>query len=70
MDVESASLLAITNESAYLRAKDGKVVPLKVGDRVRRGKLTRIDQRLNQAEFELETESGSSRLIRLNIEYN
>ncbi|MDZ7344939.1 MAG: hypothetical protein ONA90_10555 [candidate division KSB1 bacterium] len=70
LDAENASLLAITNDQAFLRAKDGKVVPLKVGDRVRRGRLTAIDQRLNQVEFQLETDSGSSRLIRLNIEYN
>jgi len=69
-DTDGATLLAITNEKAYLRAKDGKVVPLKIGDQVRRGRLTRVDPRNNQVEFTLETESGSSRLIQLNIEYN
>jgi hypothetical protein len=69
-DTDGATLLAITNEKAYLRAKDGKVVPLKIGDQVRRGKLTRVDPRNNQVEFTLETESGSSRLLQLNIEYN
>jgi len=69
-DTEGATLLAITNEKAYLRARDGKVVPLKVGDQVRRGRLTRVDPRNNQVEFTLETEGGSSRLIQLNIEYN
>jgi Tfp pilus assembly protein PilO len=70
LDVESATLLAITNDKAYLRAKDGKVVPLKVGDQVRLGRLTRLDPRRNQVEFQLETESGSSRMFQLNIEYN
>jgi len=69
-NTEGATLLAITNEKAYLRAKDGKVVPLKVGDQVRRGRLTRVDPRNNQVEFTLETETGSSRLLQLNIEYN
>jgi len=69
-DTDGATLLAITNEKAYLRAKDGKVVPLKIGDQVRRGRLTRVDPRNNRVEFTLETESGSSRLIQLNIEYN
>ena len=69
LDVEKATLLAITNDKAYLRAKDGKVVPLKIGDPVRRGRLTRLDQQNNQVEFQLETESGS-RPLRLNIEYN
>lgn len=69
-NTDGATLLAITNEKAYLRAKDGKVVPLKVGDAVRRGRLTRVDPRNNQVEFTLETETGSSRLLQLTIEYN
>jgi Tfp pilus assembly protein PilO len=70
IDVERASLMAITNEKAYLRAKDGRVVALRVGERVRHGSLTRLDQQRNQAEFQLESEAGDSRLVRLNIEYN
>jgi Tfp pilus assembly protein PilO len=70
LDVETATLLAITKDKAYLRAKDGKVVPLKVGDQVRRGRLARLEPSRNQAEFQLETESGSSRIFQLTIEYN
>jgi hypothetical protein len=70
LDVETATLLAITKDKAYLRAKDGKVVPLKVGDQVRRGRLTRLEPSRNQAEFQLENESGSSRMFQLTIEYN
>jgi hypothetical protein len=70
-DVEGATLLAITNDKAYLRAANGKVAALKVGDPVRRGgRLTRLDPQRNQVEFAIETESGSSRLVQLNIEYN
>jgi Tfp pilus assembly protein PilO len=69
IDAERATLLAITNERAYLRAKDGRVVPMKVGDLVRRGRLVRLDQQSNQVEFELDTETGA-RSLRLNIEYN
>ncbi|MGH7597231.1 MAG: hypothetical protein ACREOI_12820 [bacterium] len=70
LDVETATLLAITKDKAYLRAKDGKVVPLKVGDQVRRGRLARLEPSRNQAEFQLENESGSSRIFQLTIEYN
>ncbi len=70
LDVENATLLAITNDKAYLRAKDGKVVPLKVGAQVRRGRLTRLEPSRNQAEFELENDSGGSRMFQLTIEYN
>jgi Tfp pilus assembly protein PilO len=70
LDVETATLLAITKDKAYLRAKDGKVVPLKVGDQVRRGRLTRLEPSRNQAEFQIENESGSSRIFQLTIEYN
>jgi Tfp pilus assembly protein PilO len=70
LEVETATLLAITNDKAYLRAKDGKVVPLKIGDQVRHGRLTRLEPSRNQAEFVLESESGSSRIFQLTIEYN
>lgn len=70
LDIEKASLVAITNDKAYLRARDGKIFVLGSGDRVRRGALARVDQRLNQVEFRLETESGDSRLVQLKIEYN
>ncbi|MCG3117968.1 MAG: hypothetical protein ALAOOOJD_00093 [bacterium] len=70
LDVENATLLAITNDRAYLRARDGKVVTLKIGDEVRNGRLARVDPQHNQVEFTIETENGSSRLLQLNIEYN
>ncbi|MDZ7290176.1 MAG: hypothetical protein ONB44_01995 [candidate division KSB1 bacterium] len=70
IDAESSTLLAITNDRAYLRARDGKVVPLRIGDPVRRGRLTRLNPQRNDVEFELETESGSTRVLRLQIEYN
>lgn len=70
-EVQGATLLAITNDTAYLRAADGKVASLKVGDPVRhRGRLTRLDPKRNQVEFMIENENGSTRLVQLNIEYN
>lgn len=69
VDVERATLLAITNDKAFVRARDGKVVTLKIGDKVRRGSLTRLDQQNNYVEFQLEAD-GVSRAVRLNIEYN
>ncbi|MDZ7268164.1 MAG: hypothetical protein ONB48_09300 [candidate division KSB1 bacterium] len=69
LDVERATLLAITNNKAYLRGADGKIFPLVVGDAVRRGRLTQIDIGRNQVEFEVRSETGM-RTLRLNIEYN
>jgi len=70
IDVEKASLIAIANHKIYLRAKgSGKVVSLKVGDRVRGGQLARINQTMNQAEFRVSTTTGS-RMVYLRLEYN
>lgn len=69
IDIEKATLLAITNNQAYIKARDGKLKILKVGDLVRRGRLARIDQTMNQVEFELTTQRGP-RTVRLNLEYN
>ncbi|MFQ5629965.1 MAG: type 4a pilus biogenesis protein PilO [bacterium] len=70
IDVETASLIAIANNKIYLRAKStGKVVSLKVGDRVRNGQLARINQSLNQAAFRVSTPIGS-RMVYLKLEYN
>lgn len=70
IEVEKASLIAIANNKIYLRSKaDGKVVSLKVGDRVDRGRLIRINQSMNQAEFEVATSIGT-RIIYLKLEYN
>lgn len=69
VDVEKATLVAITADQAFVRARDGRLVTLKVGDKVRRGSLARLDQQNNYAEFQLEAD-GVSRSVRLNIEYN
>lgn len=68
-EVEGASLLAITKDKAYLRARNGKVTPMQVGHPVKGGRLSRIDPRLNQVDFTIDTENGS-RLVQLKIEYN
>lgn len=71
VDVENASLVVIANNTIYLRPKNGgSAVSLKVGDRVRGGKLVRIDQTQNTAMFELDTGNGGFRLFRLELEYN
>lgn len=70
LDVEKASLIAIANNKVYLRSKsDGKVVSLKVGDRVDGGTLQRINHSMNQAEFEV-TSSFGTRTVYLKLEYN
>ncbi len=70
LDIEGASLLAITNDKAYVRARNGKVVAMPVGYQVKNGRLIRLDPRANQVEFSIETGSGSSRLLQMKIEYN
>ncbi len=69
VDVETATLLSLAGGTAYVRARDGKVVPMRVGQQVRRGRLTRIDPQANAVEFTLEGENGS-RVVQLKIEYN
>jgi len=69
VDIETSTLLSIAGETAYVRARDGKVVPMRMGQQVRRGSLTRVDAQANAAEFTLEGENGP-RTVRLKIEYN
>jgi Tfp pilus assembly protein PilO len=69
VDAETATLLSIAGGTAYVRARDGKVVPMRVGQQVKRGNLTRIDPQANTAEFTLESDNGP-RVVRLKIEYN
>lgn len=68
-DVKAVKLMAISQRTIYVRARDGKVISLNLGDRVRRGRLVRIDQQNNFAEFQIETEAGSD-VVRLELEYN
>ncbi|MGH7494696.1 MAG: hypothetical protein ACREOO_20180, partial [bacterium] len=69
VDVETSTLLSLAGGTAYVRARDGKLVPMRVGQQVRRGSLTRVDPQTNTAEFTLEGENGP-RVVRLKIEYN
>ena len=69
VDVESATLLSLAGETAYVRSRDGKVTPMRLGQQVRRGRLTRIDAQTNTVEFTLESDNVT-RVVRLKIEYN
>jgi len=69
-DIEGASLIAIASDKAYLRARNGKVVAMQTGYQVKNGRLIRVDARANQVEFTVQTSSGSSRIVTMNIEYN
>lgn len=53
IDVEKASLQAVTQSTVYLRDENGNLVTLSVGDRVYLGRLTRVDLSANEAEFVL-----------------
>lgn len=63
VDVEKAKLQAVTNGAVYLRDETGKLVTLSVGDRVYLGRLTRVDQNANEAEFVLNKLGDVQRVI-------
>ncbi|RME01326.1 MAG: hypothetical protein D6814_01710, partial [Calditrichaeota bacterium] len=68
VDVEKARLIAITSNQIYLKDRTGKLVSLKMWDRVHRGNLIRIDAQNNRAVFRITTLAGS-KLVTLNLEY-
>lgn len=68
IDVEKATLQAVTNNSIFIREGNGKMVELKLGDPVYLGRLVRINQETNQAEFEI-TKFGRTERIVLGIDF-
>jgi hypothetical protein len=67
IDVEKASLKAVTNNSIFISEGGGSVIELNIGDSVYLGRLVRIDQTTNQAEFII-TKFGKSqrKVLRIN----
>jgi hypothetical protein len=68
LNIEEATLQAVANGCAYLKDKKGKLVSLKIGDKVRYGRLQSIDQKKSEVEFLLDQE-GSSRKVILGLGY-
>ena len=68
-NIERSSLQAVTNNSIYLKDSSGKLITLKIGDRVHLGRLSSIDQGKSEAEFTLEKD-GVSQKITLGLGYS
>ena len=66
IDVEKASLKAVTNNSVFLSEGNTGLIELKVGDEVYLGRLIDINQEVNEAQF-LINKSGKSQRITLRI---
>lgn len=68
VDIESASLQAVANGRAYLKDKNGKLITLKLSDKVRFGRLKNINQKKSEVEFELD-KSGVTKTVVLGLGY-
>ncbi|MFQ6113251.1 MAG: hypothetical protein ACE5NG_04075 [bacterium] len=68
IDVEKATLKAVTNNSIFISEGSGAVVELKIGDPVYLGRLVGINQKTNEAEFII-TKFGKSQRIILGIDH-
>jgi hypothetical protein len=63
LNIEEATLQAVANGCAYFKDKKGKLVSLKIGDKVRYGRLQSIDQKKSEVEFLLDQEGSSHKVI-------
>ncbi len=67
-DVTKSKLIALTQSQIYIRDQNGQLKSLRVGDRVHRGQLVRIDPMTNQALFRVRFGS-TSRIVTLKLQY-
>ncbi len=63
VDIEKATLQAVANGRAYIKDQNGKLVTLKLGEKVRYGTLVNINQRKSEVEFALDREGTPKSLI-------
>jgi hypothetical protein len=68
IDVEKATLKAVTNNSIFITEGKSGLVELKVGDSVYLGRLVKINQKTNEAEFVI-SKFGKTQRIVLGIDY-
>ncbi len=66
VDVETAVLQAVANGKAYIKDKNGKLLALKLGGKVRWGTLTSINQKKSEAVFVLD-KNGASKTVTLRL---
>jgi len=68
VDIETAALQAVANGKAYIKDKNGKLLTLKLGEKVRSGTLTTIYQKRSEVEFVLDR-NGVSKTVILGLGY-
>jgi hypothetical protein len=68
INIEEATLQAVTNDRAYLKDRNGKLVSLKIGDKVRYGRMQSINYKKSEVEFLLE-QHGSTQKVTLGLGY-
>lgn len=63
LDIERTSLQAVANGRIYLKDKNGKLVSMKVGDKVRMGNVHNINQNKSEVEFMLNKDGVQETVI-------
>lgn len=63
LNIEEATLQAVANERAYFKDKSGKIMSLKIGDKVRYGHLQSVNHRKSEVEFLLNKEGSTQKVI-------
>jgi len=63
IDIERATLQAVANGRAYVKDNKGKLITMKVGDKVRFGILRSINQTKSEIEFVLDKDGSSKTVI-------
>lgn len=68
VDIRHSTLQAVANSKVYLKDKNGKLITLKKGDKVRMGRLLRINQKKSEVEFIL-NKGGVTQKVTLGLGY-
>ncbi len=68
LNVEQTTLQAVTTNKVYLKDKTGKLITLKVGDKVHLGNLEKINQKKSEVEFIIE-QGGVTKKVTLGLGY-
>lgn len=68
VNIETASLQAVANGRAYIKDKNGKLLTLKSGEKVRSGMLNNINKKKSEVEFVL-NKNGVTKTVILGLGY-
>ncbi|MBD3378067.1 hypothetical protein GF406_23760 [candidate division KSB1 bacterium] len=69
IDLENATLKALANNMVYLQVKGKKMETLKIGDRVKNGRLQSIDRLHSEAIFVISSEETGTKEVVLGLGY-